>query len=57
MFNMFYKMVNNTLDVIERIQNLSTYERDYEDYEDDEDEIVTSCIDSKGYHVDYTRRK
>ena len=58
MFNMFCKTVSNFIDLTERLRDLSTHERDYEDYEDYEDgEIVTSYIDSKGYHVDYSRRK
>lgn len=44
---------DNLLNTIERLRGNNTYEDD-EDYDD---EIVTAYIDSKGYHVDYTRRK
>ena len=43
---------DNLLNTIERLRGGYNTDED----EDEDDEIVTSYIDSKGYHVDYTRR-
>ena len=43
---------DNLLNTIERLRGGYNIDED----EDEDDEIVTSYIDSKGYHVDYTRR-
>ena len=45
---------DNLLNTIERLRGNNYYD---EDEDEAEDEIVTAYIDSKGYHVDYTRRE